>query len=158
MAEIRVQEACGKAGKVVAARIWPGTDLIEGFEEACKKNGIKYAYVTCFGSFATAGYMYLVPQAGAKVGAGYGDVLKKEGPIEFLSGTGVVCQKDGAYDTHFHGTMCDKDGKVFGGHMVKGKNPALTTIDVIIIEVDGVEMLRCADEETGLTQFYPTKK
>lgn len=157
MSNLRIQDACGKAGKVVAERILPGTDLIEGIEECCRKNGIRHAAVNCFGSFSSVGYMYLVPQAQAKVGAGYGDVIKKDGPIEFLSGTGVVCQKEGQYDTHFHGTMCDKDGKVFGGHMVKGYNPALTTIDVMIMEVDGIQMLRQFDEETALTQFYPQK-
>lgn len=156
MSELRVQDACGTAGKAVAARILPGTDLLEGIEEACRRNGIKHAYVTAFGSFSAVGYMYLVPKPEAKVGAGYGDVFKKEGPVEFLSGTGVVCQKDGSYDTHFHGTMCDKTGAVFGGHMVKGQNPTLTTIDVFILEVVGVQMLRVADEETALTQFYPT--
>lgn len=157
MVNLRVQDACGKTGKVIAARLLPGTDLLEGIEDACRRNGILHAYVTCFGSFASAGYMYLVPKPEAKVGAGYGNVIPCEGPIEFLSGTGVVCQKNGEYDTHFHGTMCDKDGGVFGGHMVKGHNPALTTIDVVIMEVIGLQMLRISDEETGLTQFYPTK-
>ena len=48
---IRFKEACGNAGKVVAARLLPDTDLIEGIEEICKSNQIKYAYVSCFGSF-----------------------------------------------------------------------------------------------------------
>lgn len=157
MSTIRIQDACGEAGKVVAVRLLPGTDLIEGIEEACKKNDIKYAYATCFGSFASVGYMYLVPKPEAKVGAGYGDVIKQDGPIEFLNGTGVVCQKDGQYDTHFHATMCDKTGTVFGGHMVKGYNPTLTTVDLILIETSGVQMLRVADEETALTQFLPIK-
>lgn len=111
--------------------------------------------MTCFGSFSSSGYMYLVPKADAKVKAGYGDVLQKGGPIEFLSGTGVVCQKDGSTDIHFHGTMCDENGNVFGGHMVKGYNPALTTIDVVIIECTDAQMLRGYDEETDLTQFQP---
>lgn len=151
----RVTSACGTTGKAVAARILPGTDLIEGIEAACSEHGIKHAYVSCFGSFQKAGYMYLVPKPEAKVGAGYGDVLTKEGPVEFLNGTGVVCQNDGAYDTHFHATMCDKEGTVFGGHIVKGTTPALTTVDLIILEVVGVQMLRAYDEETDLTQFVP---
>ena len=51
--------------------------------------------------------MNLVPKEDAKVGAGYGDVLQKDGPVEFLNGTGVVCQNNNDYDTHFHATMCD---------------------------------------------------
>jgi len=157
MSEIRFQDACGKSGRVVAARLLPGTDLLAGIEAVCKKNGIDYALVNCFGSFSSAGYMYLVPKAEAKVGAGYGDVLKVGGPVEFLSGVGVVCKKDGDCDIHFHGTMCDRDGTVFGGHIVKGENPTLTTVDLVIMEVEGVEMLRQYDEETDLTQFYPQK-
>ena len=155
--ELRVQHAAGTAGKIIAARILPGTDVIEGIEEACRANGVKHALVNCFGSFQSAGYMFLVPNAQAKVGAGYGAVKRMSGPVEFLNGTGVVCQKDGNYDTHFHAAMCDKEGTVFGGHLVKGENPTLTTVDVVITEVVGVQMLRVADEETALTQFLPTK-
>lgn len=155
MSEIRFESAAGKTGKFIPARILPGTDLLEGIEAICAKHGIKYAYVTCFGSFSAAGYMYLVPKADAKVKAGYGSVLQKGGPIEFLSGTGVVCQKDGSTDIHFHGTMCDENGNVFGGHMVKGYNPTLTTVDVVIIECEGAEMFRGYDAETDLTQFQP---
>lgn len=154
---IRVQDACGNTGKTIAVRLLPGTDLIEGIEEACKKNDVKYAYVSCFGSFSCAGYMYLVPKPEAKVGAGYGEVIKKDGPIEFLNGTGVVCQNNDDYDTHFHATMCDKTGALFGGHIVKGTTLALTTVDLVIIEIKDVKMLRAFDEETGLTQFVPTK-
>jgi len=154
---IRIQHADGKVGKFIAARLLPGCDLIEGIEEVCKENGIKHAYVSCFGSFEKAGYMYLVPQEDTKVGAGYGEVIHCDGPVEFLNGTGVVCQNDGNYDTHFHATMCDKTGRVFGGHIVKGENPALTTVDFVVIEAEDLEMLRVSDEETELTQFYPKK-
>ncbi|MEG0264640.1 MAG: DNA-binding protein [Erysipelotrichaceae bacterium] len=154
---IRFADACGKAGKTIVARLLPSTDLIEGIEEVCKKNNVKHAYVSCFGSFSKTGYMYLVPKEDAKVGAGYGDVITVDGPVEFLNGTGVVCQNKEIYDIHFHATMCDKTGRVFGGHIVKGYTPTLTTVDLMILEIEDVEMLRCFDEETGLTQFLPTK-
>ena len=155
--ETRVSYACGTAGKVIAARILPGTDLLTGLETICDENGVKYGAVNCFGSFSAAGYMYLVPMD-AKVGAGYGDVIKKDGPIEFLSGTGIITQNSGKTELHFHGTMCDKDGVVFGGHIVKGQCPVLTTVDVMIQEADGVEMVRAYDEETDLTQVFVSKK
>ena len=154
---IRFNEACGNAGKVIAARLLPDTDLIEGIEEICRSNQIKYAYVSCFGSFKKCGYMYLVPKATAKVKAGYGDIITKDGPIEFLNGTGVACQNNNKYDTHCHATMCDQNGTVFGGHIVKGYTPTLTTVDLIIMEIKDVEMLRVYDEETDLTQFLPKK-
>ena len=76
MSEIRFESAAGKVGQFIPARILPGTDLLEGIEAICAKYNIKYAYVTCFGSFSASGYMYLVPKADAKVKAGYGDVLQ----------------------------------------------------------------------------------
>lgn len=93
------------------------------------------------------------------MGAGYGDVIKQEGPIEFLSGTGIITQTDkGVTELHFHGTMCDKEGTVFGGHIVKGQCPVLTTVDVVIQEAKGVEMIRKYDEETDLTQVFVAEK
>lgn len=157
MSKTRVQYAVGKVGKSVATRILPGTDLLTGIETVCRETGIKNASVECFGSFEKAGYLYLVPKPSAKIGSGYGDIVRAEGPVEFLNGTGVVCQNDGACDIHFHATMCDKTGKVFGGHLVKGENPVLTTVDMIINEILDVQMIRKYDEETDLTQFSPEK-
>ena len=93
----------------------------------------------------------------AKVKAGYGEIMTKEGPIEFLNGTGVVCQNNNKYDTHFHATICDQNGTVLGGHIVKGYTPTLTTVDLMIMEINDIEMLRVYDEETDLTQFLPEK-
>lgn len=154
---IRFHDACGKTGKSVAARLLPNTDLIEGIEAVCAKNEITYAYVSCFGSFCKCGYMYLVANDTTKVGAGYGSVIECAGPIEFLNGTGVVCQNNHQYDVHFHATMCDQTGRVFGGHIVKGYNPTLTTVDIIIVEIADIKMLREYDDETALTQFVPKK-
>lgn len=159
MSKTNIQYATGSIGKTVAGRLLPGTDLITGIEAICKENNITYASIAnCFGSFEEASYMYLVPQKDSVVGAGYGELLHAEGPVEFLNGTGVVCQRDGEYDSHFHATMCDKEGTVFGGHMVKGKTPVLTTVDLIINEVKDANMYRGYDEETDLIQFNPQSK
>jgi Predicted DNA-binding protein with PD1-like DNA-binding motif len=156
---VRVLYATGTVGKSIAARLLPGTDLLLGIEEICRQNGVLYASIAnCFGSFQRAGYLYLVPQQDAKVGAGYGEIKRVEGPVEFLNGTGVVCQRDGKYDIHFHATMCDKEGKVFGGHMVIGENPVLTTVDLVINEIKDVQLLRNYDEETDLIQFDPKNR
>ena len=41
MSEVRVNYACGTTGKMIAARILPGTDLLTGLEEICIKNEVK---------------------------------------------------------------------------------------------------------------------
>ncbi len=98
-----------------------------------------------------------MPQEKSSIGVGYGDLKVKQGPIEFLQGTGVVCRRDDAFDTHFHGTMCDQDGNVFGGHLVKGENPVIT-VDLVLTEIDGVDFYRKYDEETNGNQFYPVEQ
>ncbi|WP_108669345.1 PPC domain-containing DNA-binding protein [Peribacillus acanthi] len=155
---IRAHYATGLAGKIVAARLLPGTDLLTGIEEICKENNIQFGSITnCFGSLQRTGFFYLIPKPDSSVGVGYGDLKVVEGPIEFLNGTGVVCQRDNQYELHVHGTMCDKEGIVFGGHLVKGENPVLT-VDLLITEIKEMDLFRKFDEETGGNQFYPVKK
>jgi len=157
LGEIRYTAARGELGKVVAARLLPETDIIEGIEKICEDYGIKYAFVGCsIGSLQKATFLYLVPKPEAKVKAGYTAPFELPGPIEFLGGLGLVCEgADGEKLTHFHGTVSDKLDHVYGGHLVKGQNPVLVTMDLIIIEVKGVKLLRKYDEETELVNFAP---
>lgn len=158
MVKIRVQAEEGNVTKCLPSRILPGTDLIQGIEALCKKYGISYGYVSCIGSLQNASYRYLVKNSSVKMNVGYGDAIYKQGPIEFLNGTGFIClNENGEFDIHFHATMCDQNGVVFGGHMVRGENLALTTLDVMIFEVANMQMIRKYDEETDLTQFFPSK-
>lgn len=155
MSKIRAKFAVGQFGKVVSARLIYGTDLLEGIEELCKVNGIQSAtIVSCFGSFQKSGFVYLVPNDQSPIGVSYNDLVVKEGPIEFLHGTGVVCQREGHFETHFHGTMCDHKGQIFGGHFIKGENPVIT-VDLVLAEAVGIEFRRQFDEKTGANQFYP---
>lgn len=157
MTKTSANYATGNFGKTVAARLIYGTDLQEGIEALCKENNIEYAtIISCFGSFQRSGFVYLVPNESSKIGVGYNDLIVKEGPIEFLQGTGVVCKRDGEYETHFHGTMCDQYGNVFGGHFIKGENPVIT-VDLVLAEVTGMQLHRKFDEETGANQFYPVE-
>ncbi len=158
MSAVRVNYATGQFGKTVAARLVYGTDLLEGIEQLCAENNIEYAtIISCFGSFQRSGFVYLVPNEASVIGVGYNDLVRKDGPIEFLQGTGVVCKREGVYETHFHGTMCDQKGNVFGGHFIKGENPVIT-VDLVIAEVAGMEFHRQFDPETGGNQFYPVEK
>lgn len=157
MSVVKVNYAVGQFGKTVGARLVYGTDLLQGIEQLCEENNIKYAtIISCFGSFQRSGFVYLVPNESSIIGVGYNELVVKEGPIEFLQGTGVVCQREGKYETHFHGTMCDAQGHIFGGHFMKGENPVIT-VDLVIAEVTGMEFHRKFDEETGANQFYPVE-
>jgi predicted DNA-binding protein with PD1-like motif len=157
MGEIRYKAAQGQLGRVIAARLLPGTDLVEGMEKICEDYEVRYAFVNCsIGSLQKATFMIIAPKPEAKIKAGYTAPFELPGPIEFLGGHGIVCKgENGESITHFHGVISDQFNHVYGGHFVKGKNPILATMDLIIIEVKDVKLLRRYDEETDLVHFAP---
>lgn len=156
---MRVQSVEGGIGRTIVGRLLPGTDMIEGVQEACKQHDVKYGFISCaVGAFKEATFVYPIPQDTAKIGIVYSEPVTLEGPIEFLGAQGVICQsEEGEYLLHMHGSMSDKETRVWGGHFISGGNIILATLDFIIQEVSGVEMLRNFDEETGFVQFDPHK-
>jgi len=155
---MRIQSVEGSLGRTLVARLLPGTDMLEGIEETCRIHDVKYAVVSCaVGAFKKATFVYPIPKEGAQIGIIYSDPVVVEGPIEFLGGQGVICQsEEGKYLIHFHGSCSDKDMRVWGGHFTIG-NVVLATLDLIIQEISGVNMIRRFDEETGFIQFSPEK-
>lgn len=155
---IRIQSVEGSIGRTIVVRLLPGTDMLEGIEEVCKRHNVKYAVVACaVGCFKQATFVYPIPQEGAQIGIVYSAPVVVEGPIEFLGGQGIICQSDdGKYLIHFHGSASDKNMRVWGGHFTTG-NVVLATLDLVINEISGVNMVRRFDKETGFVQFSPEK-
>ncbi len=153
---MRIQSVEGNVVRTVVARLLPGTDVLPGIEECCRKHGIKQGVVSCsVGAFKQATFVIPVPKEDAKIGIIYGEPVVLPGPIEFLGGQGIICQsEEGKYLIHFHGSASDKDLRVWGGHFTNG-NIILATLDLVIQEIGGVNMMRRFDEETGFVQFSP---
>jgi predicted DNA-binding protein with PD1-like motif len=156
---MRAVSVVGSMGRTIIARLQPGTDMLDGIQEVCRRHGVKYGFVSCaVGCFSGAAFVCPMPKADAKIGIVYGDPIKLAGPVEFLGGQGVVCQsEEGNYLIHFHGSLSDTDLRVWGGHFLAGGNVVLATLDCVIQEVCGVEMLRKFEDETGFVQFCPKK-
>lgn len=153
---MRIQSVEGRLGRTLVARLLPGTDMLEGIEETCRRHNVKYAVISCaVGAFKKATFVYPIPKDSAKIGIVYSEPVVIEGPVEFLGGQGIVCQsEDGKYLLHFHGSCSDKKMQIWGGHFTVG-NVVLATLDLIIQEINGVNMIRRFDEETGFVQFSP---
>jgi len=156
---IRALSVEGSVSRTIVGRLLPGTDMLNGIEAVCQRHQVKYGFISCaIGALVEATYIYPIPEEGAKVGIVYSDPVALEGPIEFLGGQGVICQSEqGEYRIHLHGSASDKEMRVWGGHFVPSGNIVLATLDFIIQEVSGMEMLRKFDEETGFEQFKPKK-
>jgi predicted DNA-binding protein with PD1-like motif len=153
---LRMVFATGRLSKALMIRVLPGSDLLEGIEQACKETGIRAGMVvSCIGSLQKASFLFVVP-AQNKVGAQYGDPLILEGPLEFLGAQGTVGLEDsGNVFVHLHGLASDKNGTVHGGHLVKGECPVLITCEVGIAPVEGVRLVRRMDPEVGWRVLIP---
>jgi predicted DNA-binding protein with PD1-like motif len=152
-------QACGTFGKAVPVRLRTGTDVMAGLKQACETNGIKHGVILAgIGSLRKMTYQVLTPKPETKMGAGYTEPQVVPGPVEIVNLQGVVFQSEtGETLLHVHGTFSDRDGKVYAGHVVAGENPVLATLDGLVAEVAGVNLVRRMDNEVGLGLFTPEK-
>ena len=155
MGNMDMEMAQGKLGRVVALRLKPGTDVLLGLEEACKRSGINNGVIlSAIGSLDSPHFCDVV-EVPTKAGYGYGEVLHLTGPIELTNASGIICHDDeGNTNLHVHMTLTDRHGNAHGGHRVEGTK-VLLTVDVIIAEIEGLVMGRKFDEELEVPLFAP---
>lgn len=75
--------------------------------------------------------------------------IKIDKPMEILSLIGNISIKDGSPFIHAHITLADENGKSWGGHLMAGT--VVFAGEFIIRELEGDDLVRAYDEETGLT-------
>jgi predicted DNA-binding protein with PD1-like motif len=151
--------AAGKVGRIVAFRLAPGEDLLEGLAEACAKHNLNNGLImTGIGSLRSARFFNPVPLPGRKIGYGYGDPIVLAGPIELISANGMICKGDsGETLFHIHCGFSDQNGGGWGGHLIEG-NKVLITADFIIGEVEDMIMGRRFNDDVELMIFHPQPK
>ncbi len=154
-----MQSASGSLQRVVAMRLAPGEDVMEGIKKGCAEHGIKEGLILGgIGSFDGAAFMVPIPLPDKKAGYGYGDPIRFEGPIELVALSGQICLgDDGETMFHVHASLADQQGKGWGGHLIEG-NKVLLTTDILVAEVGGISMGRRYDEDLELFIFNPTAK
>ena len=141
----------GGISKVVMLRWRPGEDLIEGITEACLSQGVKSGAVSsCIGSLQRASFFTVVSLEN-KIGAGYGDSIEMEGPLELVSAQGTIgLDVAGNLLIHLHGALADSRGNLHGGHLIKGRCPVLITCEAMITLVEEVGAVQKYDPETDM--------
>ena len=151
-----MEMAQGKLGRVVALRLRPGTDVLLGLEEACKRAGINNGVIlSAIGSLDCVQFCNPVELPEKKAGYGYGETLHLTGPIELTSASGIICHDDaGNTNLHVHISLSDRHGNAHGGHLVEGTK-VLLTVDVILAEIEGLVMGRKFDQELEVPLFAP---
>ena len=99
-----LEMAQGRLSRVIAVRLRPGTDVLHGLEEACRRSGINSGVIlSAIGSLDGVAYCNPVELPDRKAGYGYGEILHLTGPIELTSGAGIICHDpEGNTNLHVH--------------------------------------------------------
>ena len=119
-------------------------EICAKLKEVAQKENIKLAYLTGIG-------------AAGKVTAGVFDTKEKvfkghtwEGDLEIVSIGGNINTMNGETYTHFHISVADEAGNVYGGHLTEAVISG--TGELVLTEIEGT-VDRKFDEEIGLNLF-----
>lgn len=133
-------------GDTIVARLDRGEEITAQLKELAQKESIKLASVQALGSVND-------------FTAGVFDIEEKKfypnhftGAFEISSLFGTITTKDGAYYGHVHMTVGDKEGKVFGGHLIEGTIAATCEMFITILE-GTVERKYIEDYEMNILEF-----
>ena len=134
----------GKAGRIIAARLFEGEDIYESIESIARKENIKAAAVLITGGFRKADVVVGPKQEKPKI---IGNFKPFTGPGEVL-GVGTIYWDDKQPKLHIH-TAIGKENEVMVG-CPRGGASTFLILEVTIIEIDEIEAGRQLDESTGL--------
>ena len=153
-----IYTAKGGLKRVVAVRMSPGENVMQGLENACAEYGINNAIILSgMGSLDGCEYLVPIPLPDKKAGYGYGDPIKVTDSVS-VTGVSAVRRKIYRHLFHVHVNVSDNSGTVRGGHLTDN-NTVLLTFDVVIGELgDGLEMGRAYDEDLEVFIFRPKQK
>lgn len=144
--------AAASQGRVIMARVLPDLDLLETLAEISVHYGVRYGKVdVCIGSLRRVSLNY-VSTANPAPGQGYTTRLDLEGAFTILCGQGIFspAEEGAGLNTHLHMVISGQHDAVYGGHVLPGTR-TLTTTDLCITELTGVEIRRQRDEASGVT-------
>lgn len=138
-----MEYSVGKAGRVVAARLFEGEDLYESIEEIARREDIGCAAVLVTGGVRKTDVVMGPKREKPRI---EGDVRTFAGPGDAL-GVGTIYCDDAGPKLHIHAAL-GKGGNSLVG-CPRGKTQIFLILEVTIIEIVGVEAGRRFDPETG---------
>jgi uncharacterized protein len=135
--------------ELFTGRLRHGADLLEEITELCKQKNMRLGRVEAIGAVQ-------------KACIGFYDQRKREyryitidEPLEITNLMGNISMKDGIAMVHAHVTLANGAGKAFGGHLAPGT--IIFAAEVAIEVLDGTELVREFDDETGLALWAMEK-
>ena len=139
-----MEYATGKAGRVIAARLFEGEDLYECIESLAAKENVSCAAVLITGGFREANVVVGPKEEVPKI---VGNFKHFTGPGEVLGVGTLYCDDEGP-KLHIHGAIGKGDQTVVG--CPRGGAKTFLILEVTIIEIEGIQASRKLDEEKGV--------
>ena len=134
----------GRPGRIAAARLYEGEDIIESIEALARKEGIQAAAVLVTGGLRK-GHLVVGPRREGPIVPDGRDV---EGPGEIL-GAGTLYPDEAGPKLHLHVGMGRGDRPVVGC-LRGGVSSTFLILEVTIIELDGIQGRRVLDREQAV--------
>ncbi|XP_060570567.1 bifunctional protein GlmU-like isoform X2 [Ruditapes philippinarum] len=123
-------------------RLCPGSEIVSSLQKLLKENYLEAAFIlTCVGS-VTKATLRMADSVTIKT---------YEGHFEIVSLVGTL-----SAGGHLHGSFSDKDGKVFGGHVI-GDLLVYTTAEIVVGNCPLLKFEREHDDQSGYKELVVKK-
>ncbi len=102
-----------------------GVDLLEYIREFASKENIRAGLISMVGLLVNPSIGYY------NIEKGVYEEIKLKGIYELLHGSGSISLRENKPFVHIHVALADKNGKAYGGHLIRGE---VYIAEIIIIE------------------------
>ena len=156
--DVRYIARTGGPGRVIVARVMPGSDLLEALRCVVSDEGIEAGVIlSVVGLLERARLRNCkrLPEA-YPITDENRTYLSFERPLEILSASGNVTMLEGDPLVHAHLTLSSVEREeitVVGGHLIEGC-VIFGFAEVILMELEDIEMEKRFDEETKTPQLF----
>lgn len=140
-----MEYAVGRTGRVVAARLFEGEDIYWCIEQMARDENIRSAAVLITGGVRQASVVVGPKTEKPKI---VGNLKDFAGPGEVL-GVGTVYCDNNEPKLHLHAAMGRDEEMIVG--CPRGGASTFLTLEVTIIEIEGIKGGRKLDGDTGLS-------
>jgi len=137
-----MEYSVSKVGKVIFARLSGGEDVLDSITEVAAKAKVSAGFFSLIGTLETAklGFFH----------KGKYETIEMQQPLEIVSCLGNISVKEGKLFAHAHMAVSDKEGRVFGGHLMPNCIIGVTG-ELVLIEAADLKLLREFDQRNKLS-------
>ena len=127
---------------MIIANLQRGSDLLESLENLAAESGVVGGLFTAIGAVGKAAFAFYDQGSHQYVN------MSKDEELEIVSCSGNFGVLDGRPRIHCHIVFSDREGRAFGGHLIRGTEVFVG--EVHLVEVDGVRLERRVEPVTGI--------